>query len=241
MLVERLPAEYYINKIINNEPFSLSRFGDGEILCMFNPTFFNSRPIYKDWILTCGTELKKIFENNYKYYHCFLDCTFWTRGPHRGDDFINFLNEKCPNTIFYDGEFWQNLSFSGKIEQITSAINPYVPVFIGGQHLSNMKYVTGISNMQLIQIDDNNGYLERDEVRNQIIKLFGTGSRMFCFSASILTKVLIDELYPMIGDTCFLIDFGSVFDPYCGKLSRAGMVSVGFEKFQPYTTMQLKK
>jgi hypothetical protein len=240
MIVHRLPAEHYLEKINKNEPFSLTRFGDGEVLCMFNPTFFNSRPIYKDWILSCGPIMKQIFINNYAYYHCFLDCTFWTRGPHRGDAFINFLNETCPTTEFYDGEFWQNLSFTNRITEITSAIDPYGPVFIGGKHLENMKLVTGITSMQNIIIDDDNGYLDKDRVRNTIIKKFGEGSRMFCFSASILSKVLIDELYPMIGDTCFLIDFGSVFDPYCGILSRSNMVTVGFDKFQPYTKLPLK-
>jgi hypothetical protein len=238
--VIQLPAEHYLNAIEKNEPFSFSRFGDGEVLCMLRPEFYKNRPQYKDWIFTCGIELKQIFKNKYDYYHCFLDCTFWNRGPHPGDDFEIFLNETCPDFPFYDGEIWQNLSFSGEITKITRTISPYNPVFIGGKHLANMKYVTGMDhNIELIAIDDNNGYLERDQVKDAILKKVEEGHRLFCFSASVLTKALADELYPVIGDSCFLIDFGSVFDPYCGILSRSTMVSVGFEKFQPYTTLRL--
>ena len=93
--------------------------------------------------------------------------------------------------------------------------------------------------MKLIEIDDVNAYEDYDFIYNEIMDKFNVGSRMFCFSASIVGKILIDNLFPIIGDKAFMIDFGSLFDPYCGKLSRSNMVTVGFEKFQPFTKMKL--
>lgn len=237
----KLPVEHYLQLIKNNKPFSFSRFGDGEALCINNPDFFKTQKTYpyRSWILTCGDQLLKILINNHDYYHCFLYGTFWERGPHRGNDFIKILDEKCGNMNFYDGEVWQDLSFDDGILKITKAIDPYIPVFIGGKHLKNIEHINGISKMKLIEIDDVNAYEDYDFIYNEIMNKFNEGSRMFCFSASIVGKILIDNLFPIIGDKAFMIDFGSLFDPYCGKLSRSNMITVGFEKFQPHTKIKL--
>jgi hypothetical protein len=239
--IKNLPIIHYLRLIQNNSPFSFSRFGDGEVLAINNPDFFKNQPTfhYGTWIQNCSDALMSIFIHNYDYYHGFLYGTFWNRGPHRGNEFVEFLQKVCPDTTFYNGEVWQDLSFQDGIEQITGAINPYKPVFIGGKHLANIQYLNGITDMQLIPVDDWNAYDEHDYIHAEILKKFDEGSRMFCFSASIVSKVLIDELFPIIGDKAFLIDTGSVFDPYCGKLSRSNMVTVGFKKFQPYTKMKL--
>lgn len=234
-----LPADYFLELLRNRTPFSLSRFGDGEIIAMFNPSYFRNKQ-YSNWILTCGKDLKKIFLNNYQYYHCYLDGTFWDKGPHRGSEFINFMEQTCPEMPLYRGEIWQDLSFSGRISELASAISTHKSAFIGGQHLRNLIHLDGMNQMKLIQVHDLNAYDDKGTVFNQILQLSKSGYDLFAFSASIMSKVLIDELYPIIGSFCYLIDFGSVFDPYCGLLSRAGMVYYGFDKFQPYTKMKLK-
>lgn len=237
----KLPVEHYLQLIKENKPFSFSRFGDGEVLCINNPDFFKNNKSfpYGKWVQTCGDKLMNILTNNHDYYHCFLNCTFWERGPHRGIDFNRILDENFNEMNFYDGEIWSNLSFEGGISEITNAINPYTPVFVGGKHLKNMEYVTGITNMKIIEVDDIDAYEDYDFIIKEILTKFHEGSRMFCFSASVVGKIIIDDLFPVIGDKAFMIDFGSVFDPYCGKLSRSGMVIAGFDKFQPYTKMKL--
>lgn len=234
-----LPADHFLFLLKNGQPFSFSRFGDGEIIAMFNPTYFENRQ-YGRWILNCGDDLKKIFFNDYPYYHCYLDGTFWDRGPHRGLEFTAFLEKTCPQMTLYRGEIWQDLSFSGRIEELTAAISLHNPVFIGGAHLSNLVYLNGVTKMKLLTVHDLNAYDDKKVIFDQIIELSCNGHNLFAFSASIMSKVLIDELYPILGNSCYLIDFGSVFDPYCGILSRAGMVYYGFDKFQPYTKMKLK-
>jgi hypothetical protein len=234
----KLESEFYLKMIDKNKPFSLSRFGDGEVLCINNKEYFKGRK-YGDWILYCGDRLKQIFFNNYDYYHCYLDCTFWERGPHKGNDFIKFIDTNVKNFTFYYGEIWQNLSFAGRIRDLTKCINKYNPVFIGGKHLNNLKYIDGITNMNLIEVDDLNAYNQYDYIYTEIMKYYKEGRRMFCFSCSVVGKILIDDLYPILGKEVFMIDFGSVWDPYCGILSRSGMVKYGFEKYQPFTKYKL--
>ena len=44
---------------------------------------------------------------------------------------------------------------------------------------------------------------------------------LFAFSASMATNVIVDELYPTIGQDCWMIDFGSIWEPYVGKFTRS--------------------
>jgi len=240
---EKIPIDYFLEKIDNNDYFSFSRFGDGEIICMFNPSYWknvNGSTKYNlgDWIYICGEDLKKIIINNHDYFRGFNWCDFESKkfntGPHRGVECLKFLEDNNIKKI-YEGD-WQGYD----IKKIINSINKHNPVFIGGKHLSNIKYINGITNMELIEIDDLDAYDDKDTIINNIIDKFENGNRMFCFSASVVGKIIIDDLYTVIGNKCFMLDFGSLWDPYCGKLSRSNMREVGFQKFQPYTKMKLE-
>ena len=37
---------------------------------------------------------------------------------------------------------------------------------------------------------------------------------VFGLSASMATNVIVDELYNIIGDKCWMIDFGSIWEPF---------------------------
>jgi len=51
-------------------------------------------------------------------------------------------------------------------------------------------------------------------------RLRGKADSVISFSAGPAAKVLIWRLWPALGDTSWLIDFGSVWDVYCGKKTR---------------------
>jgi hypothetical protein len=233
--INKLPAEYYLQLIRNNKPFSFSRFGDGEVLCMFPDKKIkkNTDGSYFDDDLI--EPMKKIFHNQYDYYHCLLMCSFLVNK----NEFTKFIDETCPNMQFYWGEFWQGLSFAGKILEVIECLNMHKLCFIGSKHLENIKYIRGISEFDFIEVPSVNAFKNFNEIVSSIKQKYKQGKRMFCFSAGYSTKIIIDTLFPVIGKDAFMIDFGSVFDPYCGKLSRSNMIRVGFEQFQKFTDFKL--
>jgi hypothetical protein len=179
--------------------------------------------------------MKQIFINEYPYYHCLLNCSF----DIQGDKFKAFLKDNCPDMKFYDGEVWSELSFNGRMTEFCSLLNGYSPVLVGGEHLSNAKYMNEFDKVIHIETPSVDSYKAIDDIIGKILERYVMGHRMFLFSAGYTTKILIDLLYPNIGEDTFMIDLGSVLDPYCGKLSRDGHVSRGFEFFQPYTSYSL--
>lgn len=232
-----LPAKHYLDLLHNNKPFSFARYGDGEAICMYNPKKRIKNCDGSHYTNELSSEFKKIFKNQHPYYHCLLNCSFWGI---EGKWFKEFINEVCPNTQFYNGEIWQKLSFNGEIEKIINVFNSYKTCIIGPSHIKNLVHIKGLSTqLAFIETPAKNSFNEYQKIYNSIIHMYSNGYRLFSFSTGYTSKILIDNLFPVIGHDSFLIDFGSIFDPYCGKLSRSGMRKSGFEKFQPFTKYKL--
>jgi hypothetical protein len=233
--INRLPAEHYLQLIKDNKPFSFSRFGDGEVICMFH-TWFDRNCDGSIFLPELVEPMKDIFRNQLGYYHCLLYCSF----DHNGDLFRKFLEETCPDLPLFDGEIWQELSFSGRITEFVETISEYDCVFVGGSHMTNIPLVKGFNKYpHHLPVPDIDSFKHFDGILREILFQYVSGKRMFLFSAGYTTKILIETLFPHIGHDTFLIDVGSLFDPYVGKLSRSGMVQKGLEFFQPYTNMKL--
>lgn len=234
--IKKLPADHYLDLIRTNKPFQLARFGDGEVLAMqLAPHWLKENCDGSKFIPELVQPMRQIFENQYNYYHCLLNCSF----DLLGEDFQRFIEETCPNMPFYDGEVWQHLSFEDRINELIEAINPYNPCFIGGKHISNVRYMKGLKSMSFIETPQRDSFYKFNQIFAQVMDAHIAGNRMFLFSTGYTTKPLIDTLFPYIGHDTFLLDMGSVLDPYCGKLSRDGMQMSGFDRFQPYTSMIL--
>jgi hypothetical protein len=234
-------ADYYIELINNGTPFSFARYGDGEMILMFNTKAIIGRDagdMYK-----AVEPMKQIFRNQHPYYHCEIDCTFseWNLHCFGVDvkDVRKFFEETCPDMQWYYGEVWQLLAAEGRIAVLMDALSKKSPVFIGGEHLERLEHVDGMTNMNLITVHDRKAWDDYDNIKEQIIEYINKGYKLFCFSMGYPGKIMIDELFPKYGDTCTFIDFGSVFDPFCGLLSRAGMKATGYPFYQQFTKFTL--
>ena len=230
-----LPVEHYLEKIRNNQPFSLSRFGDGEVLCMFHNGWLHENCDGSKFSDDLVEPMKQIFRNQYPYYHCLLDCSF----DLNGGIFKQFMEQTCPDMDFYNGEIWQHLSFSERITELIETISVHNPVFVGGSHLDKLAEMKRMGDMYLIQTPEKDSFQKFHAIYDLIMVAHGNGARFFGFCTGYTSKILIDTLFPYIGHDSFLIDFGSVFDPYCGRLSRDGMKFKGIEYFRQFTNAEL--
>ncbi|MFM6994703.1 MAG: hypothetical protein ACKOWO_06275, partial [Sediminibacterium sp.] len=196
----KYPPEYYLSMIKYDTPFSFSRFGDGEVLCMFNSHLMSANCDGSEFSPVLIEPMKQIFINKHNYYHCLLDCTFEPVFKDSVDKFKKFIDETCPDMPFYDGEVWQQMSFSGRITELVETISSHDPVFVGGSHLSNIGKMKGFSNKPIqIVIPDVNAFYSINTIIEQIIDLYTSGSKMFLFSAGYSTKIIIDQLFPYLG------------------------------------------
>jgi hypothetical protein len=232
-----LPVEHYLQKIDNNEVFSFIRIGDGEALCVFPLHWLKVNCDGSAFLPEIKEPMKDIFRNQFDYYHCLLDCSF----DLNGDLFRTFLEETCPDMDFYNGEVFQEMIAEGRIEElITKVSTNHNPVFVGGSHFQNIHLLNGFVNSPIhLQVPNKDSFKEITNIINEISELIAQGHRMFLFSAGYTTKVIIDTLFPYVGEDVFMIDMGSLFDPFVGILSRDGQKYRGFEFYQPHTKLKL--
>jgi len=129
----------------------------------------------------------------------------------------------------------------GRIEElITTVSTNHHPVFVGGSHFQNIHLLNGFVNSPIhLQVPNKDSFKDIDNIIKEISDLFTQGHRMFLFSAGYTTKIIIDLLFPFLGEDCFFIDLGSAFDPFLGILSRDGQKYRGFEFYQPNTKLKL--
>ena len=231
------PVGYYLQMINNNIPFSFSRFGDGETLCMFPNGWLHVNCDGSAFLPELKAPMMQIFKNQHPYYHCLLDCSF----DLNGDKFREFLEETCPDMDFYNGEIFQEMIGNGRVEELITAVSTHHhPVFVGGSHFQNIHLMNGFVNSPIhLQVPNKDSFKVVDNIIQEISDLFTQGHRMFLFSAGYTTKIIIDVLFPFIGEEAFMIDLGSLFDPYLGILSRDGQKYRGFEFYQPNTKLKL--
>ena len=226
----------WLNMIEGDVPFSFSRFGDGEVLCMFPIPTINENCDGSRFLPELKEPMKQIFRNNYEYFHAILNCTFWTNG----DKFKKFIEETCPDMLFVMGDFWQDdISANGRIPMLTNLLSQKEFCFIGNERLRNLQYVENMQLKHFIEIPAKDSFLKFKEIKQSILDMYAKGVKRFAFSAGYTTKILIDELFPIIGEDATMIDFGSVFDPYCGVLSRTSMRDKGVDWYQKYTSFEL--
>lgn len=232
-----LPAEHYLDLIRNGKPFTMNRIGDGEVIAMqLAPHRLKENCDGSRFLPELVSPMRQIFKNNYDYYHCTLDCTF----NENGEEFIRFIDENCPDMQMYDGEFWQHLSFDGRIRELVDAIAPYNPCFVGGSHIKNVQFMVGMDKIRFVETPTKDSFYAFEKIFASVMNMHLAGCRMFLFSCGFTAKPLIDTLFPYIHESSFLIDCGSLWDGFVGKLSRDGMKFYGFKKFQPFTNLILR-
>jgi hypothetical protein len=94
-------------------------------------------------------------------------------------------------------------------------------IIVGPPWLEGLKKV--FPSMKFVYVRPKNCFTTYQDMRSGIVGALKTCKApvVVSFSAGPTTKVLIDSLHDEVGDGCYLIDFGSLWDIYVGKQSRS--------------------
>jgi hypothetical protein len=100
-----------------------------------------------------------------------------------------------------------------------SALRTRPILYVGPKYLREIDNAVGLDLKHFITVPDRTAFAEKDKILNQIL-VYADTANLIGFSAGPTTKWLIWSLFPALGETHTLFDFGSVFDGYVGKPSR---------------------
>ena len=110
-----------------------------------------------------------------------------------------------------DATVWEEAAMAGNISPLIEQLEKmnFVIVSEASKRELPMNYT------DFIEVPKTNCFLEKDRIKNDMIEMCKKYDNIvFGLSASMATNVIVDELFPIIGDKCWMIDFGSIWEPY---------------------------
>ena len=204
--------KFYVDKLRKGEPFSFVRYGNGEwdcILDLFYRTRSGSQRFMPDLRAALSKSLTVAREG--AYYTALQSASYLTRLGLLPKAEV-WLGQNGINRDWHDGEVFTKASRTGALYPLVEALRAQRVVVVGPKWLMKLPFSS-----VFIPVKAHDCWEQVDAIEAQ---LRGMQNAVVSFSAGPATKVLIHRLQPVIGKSCWLIDFGSLWDPYCGVRSR---------------------
>jgi hypothetical protein len=144
-----------------------------------------------------------------------------------GDRLDRWLTDNSLDLVWHDASVFHDASSRGEIEHVFGALRAVGNlVIVGPEHLCRLnRFVTY---REFVSVPGRDCFLTLDRIQDQVRQACARVGRpaAICVSAGMAANLIVHNLYPTIGQNSFLIDFGSLWDPYCGVCSRAYHVSL---------------
>lgn len=227
LIVENLTLNYYIDMIQAHHPFTLARYGDGEMACMFGYSGQNCDD--HDYTDRLGHDLRGTIRKGYLHerpFHYGLVRVAQKRTPKE----VAIINEVY-QVPWVDGTVLVDASRAGELYPFIEAIKQHRRVlYIGPPHLRSFFWqelgfwYLGRPGSGYHEIPQKNCYLKFNETLEHIASYIRLDKpSLVLFSAGMMSNVLIHRLWPEFGGSVTMIDVGSLFDGFAGKYSRKYM------------------
>ena len=203
------PLQYYVNKLKNKEYFTLSRFGDGELLCMWGRQGRNSNKC------RYTPHLRKALLDSMR----FGDDPTFIYGLQRvlPKDQERVLRE-YPNINWHDSEIFSIAVAEGRLYPLIEQLRKMDLVIIGNETLKPIGEI--IPYKKFIEVQKFDAYEERERVIKEIME-YGKPA-VYLFSTGMAACAFVAELHGKIPDS-FFIDIGHIWDPFTGLMSRCDL------------------
>jgi hypothetical protein len=214
--VTRMPLSYYVSMLAGGTPFSFSRFGDGEWNAVLNRPGENCDGHV--FFPELGADLREALVSHRPYLYGMQMRAI--KGM--GFDIRAFLADNGIAVPWQDADVFHYANNDGALFPLVKQLRAMKVVVIGPAHLRAMRD-TVFPYDHFIEIPLKNCYLSREDIERQVRSYYdASGPAVFAFSASMTTNVLVHRLFPLMGSSSWLIDFGSLWDVYVGVKSRCG-------------------
>lgn len=224
MQTVRYDLTFYVNLLESRVPFAFSRWGDGEWYALLGYAGQNCDG--HQYFPEMGAELRRIVLTDRPY--------FYALGPKArsqlGEQIDAFLTEHGIDRVWHSTEVFLEAGLAGRLRPLVQSLRRSRLVYVAPIHLG--AFVTeSLGAVAHVPVPSQNCYLQKRAIRQVIDDVIA----QYCptvvgFSCGMLANILIDDLFERHGDNLTLIDFGSVFDPYVGRISRKYMQSVDWTK-----------
>ena len=212
MKVNEPGLRFYVDRIRKAEPFSFVRYGNGEwdcILKLYPRTRSGSQrftPALRKALI------RSLVQKRSGAYYPAIQSTGYLKRLKLLPKLETWLAENSPGLTWHGGEVFTRASRKGKLFPLIEAMKQRRVVVVGPPWLMKLPFAN-----VFIPVAKRHCWAQVDEIEAQ---LRGVRNCVISFSAGPAAKALIHRLQPSLGTHSWLIDFGSLWDPFCGVKSR---------------------
>jgi len=222
--------EYYVNRVAEGRPFSFVRFGDGE---------WTAAILHDRERTSSGSQSLTLRGLQSDMRDALVDCPVAEsyipslRPTSLKPQIVTWLKHSVPKgVVWHDCRVMYLSSAWGTLFPFVDALrNLTVPlIFVGPCRLWTLRLSGIFPKATVIVIPNVDCYTSKGEIMAQILGL--PRPAFISFTAGPAAKVMIHQLYPLIGDTSYMIDCGSLWDVYVGHVTRRYMKTMTFHTIQ---------
>ncbi len=213
--------EFFINKLKNNLPFSLSRYNDGEWSPMLRIPYTgilnnipNNHPPYNytDWKLNesgqlyAENDLLSVIKNKPEYYIGISSQVL--QKPYM----MSFISPYLKDLQIVDGGLWAKLSVNGKLIKYFEQFKNRNMIIVGPKYLNKMIKYFNFTHI----ITDDNVWDQHDKIYEELQKIIQiTENPVILYCCSYVAKTMIDLVHHKY-EHATNIDIGAALCAYCG-------------------------
>lgn len=204
--------DWYIDKLQAGERFSFVRYVDGEWGCILgtrDKTCSGHQRFTPDLRIALAETLRRAHGGN-----CYVALNPQARVMRPMMAHVaGWLERNAPGLTWHHGKVFHQASLDGRLPELVEAMRSQRVVVVGPRWLRGLPFVDEFIEAPAHHAWDAYDaiYVQAAEVRDAVV----------CVSMGVPAKVLIHQLYRALGEHSWLLDMGSVWDPYFGRESRS--------------------
>lgn len=219
----------WVEDIKSGKPISFSRWADGEMCSVIGSRVNQKNCDGHTFFPEMGRQLEKIIISRPAYRLGFMDLNrlmyAGRTGPKPAREVLApFLTKhNLYNYPWYSAEVFHRAAIKDKLSLLIPAVNQRNVIIVGPSHLKNLKTVNYKHHVDVPMKDC---FLAIETIYKNVVKIldtYKTHNFLVSISASMPSCILVDKLYKSHGTLHSFIDFGAVWDPFVGVLSRSYM------------------
>jgi len=216
MNIKAFTVSDMVNDLHHGRKFSFARYGDGEWASIFQKKGTNCDGHY--YFPRMGWELEDTLKiphsEPYRYGLVRIAKKVFNA------EILKYCKKREIGIDWYDGTGTVDASRSGELYPLINELCNHVILLVGPEHLT-LNETFGFKVCSHIIVPDVNAYLSMLEIMTFVLEDFEEYEPdIIAFSSGPPTKVMMHKLYRTIGQDVTMIDFGSLWDGFCGKPSR---------------------
>jgi len=208
---------FYVDRINRRELFTFSRWGDGEWRAALgrrseHHVNCDKHPFYP----AMNELLAQVLKSRPKYemgiQGLALRCY--------GNGIRSFIAQHCPDTVWYEADVFHKASCKGQLRPLLQAIQNIPLLLVGPAYLKRGHALLKFS--EFVEVPQKNCFLRLNTLYDHTLMAAKRMPKPFLLSisASMPAEILLDRLYPHLKESAFLIDFGSMYDPFVNNNTR---------------------